>query len=404
MAALGDVFFAASTGVFDSAAAFLLSSRPPKQIVVNCHEGDVEVSPGSAYVVARFNGATDATSAFRRGLRLAQAGLDLISIRGDGDLVTRRTFEEGLLAWRRNSAQVAQIRSMTTMTFTVGAVNLIVRDAQGRIEPAPPNATQHHAAFRYFRLSQVSDDLHEAFRNMYLCFEMLLSSQVAPMRHEKETDWLKRALAAVHSSIGLPGPSANKSADPVEEIFNAVYAAARLPLFHAKVGRNVMEPQASAEERATIARSLEILTALVLSIADKWFGARRQGGFVFTGWVYENLRATFQSGRILAMNDTEPFDREQKDLSSERYARAVAFRTETQDDDVDHRILVLWGEVSVSSLWQGSLQKIEVVSEATPLLGHLLESPLSLEGLDVIEYRDVANVENARQPKRRFEQ
>jgi hypothetical protein len=36
------------------------------------------------------------------------------------------------------------------------------------------------------------------------------------------------------------------------------------------------------------------------------------------------------------------------------------------------------------------------------MLGHALESPLSLEGFDRLEYVDKAAIENVRQPNRRF--
>jgi hypothetical protein len=37
---------------------------------------------------------------------------------------------------------------------------------------------EHHIGFRFFRLAQVTDDLYDAYRNMYLAFEVLLSSRV----------------------------------------------------------------------------------------------------------------------------------------------------------------------------------------------------------------------------------
>ena len=63
---------------------------------------------------------------------------------------------------------------------------------------------------------------------------------------------------------------------------------------------------------------------------------------------------------------------------------------------------MLWGEVPVSSLWQGELSKIEVVGPDAPILGHMLASPLSLDDFNVLQYYDLSAVENAQHPKRRF--
>jgi hypothetical protein len=112
----------------------------------------------------------------------------------------------------------------------------------------------------------------------------------------------------------------------------------------------------------------------------------------------------YTTSRILALRDSQPFVASQRDLSAERYADAVPFRSEVRNDHDDPRIPVLWGEVPVSSLWQGELSKIEVVGPDTPMLGHMLAGPLSLDDFSTLQYYDLSGVENVRHPKRRFKQ
>lgn len=45
---------------------------------------------------------------------------------------------------------------------------------------------QHHIGFRYYRLAQSTEDLYDGFRNMYLAFEVLLSSKYPKVRGEQE--------------------------------------------------------------------------------------------------------------------------------------------------------------------------------------------------------------------------
>jgi hypothetical protein len=101
----------------------------------------------------------------------------------------------------------------------------------------------------------------------------------------------------------------------VEATFEVVYASTRLPLFHVKAGRKVIAPQARDEDRASVILAFELLSRIVLTISETWYGARRRGGFVFAGWVYDNLRSMLESARVLAMNDTDPFDRTQEVLA-----------------------------------------------------------------------------------------
>lgn len=180
MASLGNVKFVARDAPHDSAAAFLLARPPRTGAVVPCDGGEVEVSQETPYVVARFDGAVDAGTARGKGLALAQAGLDLMSMMGMADLLTQKSTEEYLAAWRTGQQQVVRIHSTTTLSFTVNSPKVTVRDPDGKDVTKEPATPFPHPAFPYFRLSQTSDDLYDAFRNMYLCFELLLSSKHPP--------------------------------------------------------------------------------------------------------------------------------------------------------------------------------------------------------------------------------
>ena len=402
MARLGNILFVERDAGYDSAAAFLLARSPRNGAMVSCGGGEVEVSQDSAYVVARFNGADSAETAKNQGLELAQAGLDLMSVMGSADLLTQKSTEEYLLAWRMEGQQVVRIHSTTTLSFTVNSQTISVRDSDGNDVTRKPKIPAHHLAFRYFRLSQASDDLYDAFRNMYLSFELLLSSKHPPRPRERERDWLKRGITSADQDLDLGKFLRPKPQNLVHEIIERVYTSARLPLFHAKTGRFVLAPHGSAKERQKLLGALELLTQIVLAMSSSWYGARRLGGGVFHAWVYQNLRATYKTGRVLALQGNEPFRKDERDLSHERYASAVEMNTEVKDDPDDSHAPLLVADVEVTSLWKGELTQIAVVGPDFPMLGHALESPLSLEGFDRLEYVDKAAIENVRQPKRRF--
>lgn len=403
MASLGAIPFAGRLFPHDSAAAVKLSGPPPSSIVQELDDAEGEVRPDSNYIVVRFNGAFDATSARSKGLELAQRCLDLMSVLGKADLVTTNATEESFVSWRAAGEQRIQLLSTTTLSFDVPPANLVVRDPEGDVVEQKTPRAEYHPAFRYFRLSQVSDDLHEAFRNMYLAFELLLSSRHPPQMREREKDWLLRAVRATHEELDLGRFVRHSTVDVVDEFLARVYTDTRLPLFHAKMGRNVLTPQTSGQERSSVLKALELVTPIVLEMSRAWYCARRQGGGVFHAWVYQNLRSMYESARILAMDDPSPPQADQRNLNAARYNQAVEFRTEVREDPDVERAPMLWGEVRVDALWEGRLSKIEVVGENSPILAYSFSSPLTLDGFDVFEYCDRTAIRNVRQPRRFYE-
>ena len=184
-----------------------------------------------------------------QGLEAAQAGLDLMSIMGTVDLLTQKSTEEYLLSWRTGMKQIVRIYSTTTMSFTVNSPTISVKDKDGNDVTKTPSIPDHHYAYRYFRLSQTSDDLYDAFRNMYLSFEMLLSSKHPPFPRERERTWLESGIARVANDLDLGKFFKPKPMSLVDEIISRVYTSARLPLFHAKNDRKALPPHGSMEER-----------------------------------------------------------------------------------------------------------------------------------------------------------
>src|SRR5262249_18269 len=159
------------------------------------------------------------------GSELLQDGLDMWPIFGRADLATRDAPDEYFAWWRDGGKSVIAVVDTGTFSFHVPPISIEVRDVRGQIVPPTPVTPQHHLAFRFYRLSQVSDDLFDAFRNMYLAVELLLSAKY-PKGVEHEIDWLRASL---------------------------VYLNARLPLFHAKDGRIIFERSSRPRSNARLA-------------------------------------------------------------------------------------------------------------------------------------------------------
>lgn len=212
MATLAGILIADKNSELDSGAAFLLSQKCNVTELVSLDPNwEVEVKVGSPYVVARFKGAIDANDAFNKGYILAQQGLDILSVIGKDNLLIRNGGDEYLIWWREESKQILRV-------VTLCRYSTEVRISFANDQPPQPI---YHESFRYIRLAQITDDLFDAYRNMYLALELLVSTISPKARQESERNWLKRVIGS--------SPDYCTERRIVEEIYKV-----RCDLFHAK--------------------------------------------------------------------------------------------------------------------------------------------------------------------------
>jgi hypothetical protein len=244
--------------VLDSGIAQLLVKRPKTNQEFYYRSATFRAAPDTPFIICCFSGAGSHLDSVTMGSELLQDGLDMLSMSGRADLATRDAPDEYLAWWRDRGKNVIAVVSTATRSFSVGPVTIEVLDAAGQVVPPTPLVPQHHLGFRFYRLSQVSDDLFDAFRNMYLAFELLLSAKY-PKGNEREIDWLRTSLAAAAADLDLASLTPSH-VDPVSHIIDAVYLNARLPLFHAKDGHAYFAPLRSNEDRQEINNALQLLT------------------------------------------------------------------------------------------------------------------------------------------------
>ncbi len=156
--------------------------------------------------------------------------------------------------------------------------------------PPNPGRSAWHPSMRYFRLSQTTTDLFDAFRDLYLAIESLLST-VEPMLMgangrpaEKEHAWITRALLTAaqrmlhHNSAFVLGRYLDPPTDATGEVAVAevkadLYEAGRTKVFHAKSGRLVALPQHDPD-RAAIAGALARYARFYTELGEAVLGVR----------------------------------------------------------------------------------------------------------------------------------
>jgi len=291
---------------------------------------------------------------------------------------------------------MAQV-STITLSVTLGHATVTVQDANGNVVPSTPVIPKHHIGFRFYRLSQVSDDLYDAYRNMYLAFESILSSQY-PKSKGLEINWLRQSLNAAASDLQLSNLIPVGVADPTGYLLAKIYDGARLPLFHAKDGKAYFAPVQSSINRQEVSTSLAILTQIVIRMAGKWFAARRLGGWVNLALLAEQNEKLF-AGSWVVFTDNPDFTL-QDGLDSESIKNGVPFPGTYSESFGGEKRPNISRQLQVSGLAsRGRLHALYIVNDTTPLVGVSPDTTIDFSGLDMFEVHLFLRQRNGSAPK-----
>jgi hypothetical protein len=242
-----------------SGAAFLLQSPSDENLTIEHPSGSVEIRAAAPYVTAALLESVDSELVRDESYRIVQEALDVHAARTRRPLATSHGDLE-YITWRRTESGYLLIASDTAVF--PWAVNATIQ-VSGPTVPTPPLPFVHHASLRYYRLSQLSEDLFDAYRNAYLALEYLVSSESPKAPSESELNWLKRVINGPLAS-GIPNGLV------AGDLLDAIYKDGRLPLFHAKTGATFFAPHGA--ERAHIQNLFSRLTLLLVALLQHKFG------------------------------------------------------------------------------------------------------------------------------------
>jgi hypothetical protein len=383
----------------DSGLALLLI-KPPEKYEEIIHKGAIlRVSPDTSFAVCIFNGAKSHEEAVTIGSSIAQECLDLLSMTGKEDLATRDSSDEYIAWWVSKGGKTISYNSTITLKFSVGSPRLQIRDKNGKVIPEVIISPNYHLAFRYYRLAQVTDDLFDSFRNMYLAFEVLLSSR-NPRKRKGEKLWLEDSLKKYESSLHLQRFVPEATPSSVDYLIETIYNNARLPLFHAKVGEAKYIPIDSSN-RETVSQALSLLTKIVIRMAEVWYNCRRLGGGVNLAHFEEYYQKLLMNSYFVLTDDPNFTSEDSPDSPSIKNGQK--FLAKFDEHFLNERRPNVNGILDVSTIKNtGPLLAIFLANGQKTLLSCTLESPIDLDGFDHFETFQFLRGYNASQPKYLF--
>jgi hypothetical protein len=263
-----------------SGAAFLLNT--PSKVNLSSADNDgwnVEIKAGGRYVVASKQTALPGPQdCWESGFTAVQRGLDLFSISRSADLGVKESDTEHMVWWPEQGEAVLRTTHVVTINLALNA-QITARDAAGNVLGAAPPAPTWHQSLRYFRLAQVTDDLFDAYRNLYLGLEAILD-RIEPQKlsgkgkPEAEGAWFRRALTVADARISLAPYAPKGSVDPVGDLYDELYVRTRTALFHAKNSRPSFLPRAAGNDQELVRAASSNLARLLMALAENELGTR----------------------------------------------------------------------------------------------------------------------------------
>lgn len=373
---------------YQSGATFRLADRLGS-MRINFDNDAVRIpESGQSLEVALRDASVDPVSA---AYRIAEQTLDVIA--ADSFLVTELIDplrEHG--SWSREGG-ITTLRYVTTSRLaTEMTVEAVVTTAEGEIRSQTQPTRQWHPSHAYFRRSQATNHLHEAYRNLFLALEALLSTAYPWSRGVGESAWLAAALQHVCEGYGIDLSShlSVQGRNPYKQFLREQYNARRCALFHAKLSEGPALP-GDLSSRAELLEATRLLGRLYLDLSRRIAGARFGGGAL----SYEAF-----SGMMNGIADMRFYisEREDFDLSASVTA-PVELELRAMGNPGLHRLTGRW---ATATLPKGTLRRAGGIKgedgESSEALWSQVE--INTTGVDSFEFivqMELVNAKNLRE-------
>ena len=262
-------------------AVFLLRKPPVRTDSVSLNGWVTSVVRGAKMVVTHGpSTAIDYVGTLADALTAANRGLDYLAVQARADCAIRDAHDQSLIWWP--DADLGAVVMRLTVVQTLGLILDLVGTVtypDATVPPSPPPQTaMAHDVFRFVRMSRTSENLYDAYRNMFLAFECLLSDirpaqQLPNGRWEGERQWFTAALAVAGQLVPLTKLVPSGTTDPVDWVYRNIYSAERSALMHAK--RQYLLPQDDTSKQR-LTDSLGKLWTYISELIERHFGVNRR--------------------------------------------------------------------------------------------------------------------------------
>ena len=361
----------------------------------------VELKQDHVYAVARSCDLQAYDNLVTSGLEQIQRCLDIIAVKKLGIIVLDHPEINHIALFQRNGEAILRHFSVAILGIET-SLSVEVRDKDGNIKPSDPIPEPIWTwAFRYYRLSQASQDIFEAYRNLFLSLEALLNNIRPKLPKESERTWLKNALSEIATKVQLEKHTPEAITDPIAYFMKTQYTGIRCRLFHAKYP-NALLPHEELNPTDVLV-AYEALLRLWRDIAETYFHVTR-GGSVFTYQGFKWLMdKKFKSPLSLHFTEDGSPPREDDTQVSPLGLTTFEFGQSRYLGEAKPGIVSWQGEISLLDIHKHlSIHRVCSLVDKTLLNVAFIKDGLSPSGADVFQTHQIMRLSNRSQPKTTF--
>ncbi|MCF8057199.1 MAG: hypothetical protein K9K37_11260 [Desulfocapsa sp.] len=354
---------------------------------------------GHSHIVASTPVKLDFNNTKKSGVSAITQALDFICVQQNITTNISNPGDNIICLYRESGLSVLSY----TATFNLAiSTNLSTQrlDKYGNIkEEESAEEPKWHRSFRYYRLSQLAGDIYEAYRNLYLAFEVLAESCYPRGNNEREGAWVRRCFYEFHTSYNLSSFSPEYHPKPSEYLFGVLYEHVRCKLFHSRSVDAILpfyEIDASK-----IKDSYECLMGVWRHIGKRVLYVSSAGGVItYQGYRTLTDKAFTDVVDVVVTADPSPVTHEDTLVSPNNYKTIKLGNCRYAGEVNPGMVSIEATETNVSQLPQ--IYRLSLTAKDNLIAVSYIASGLCLEGVDRFRVRLNQRLIQGSQPKVEF--
>lgn len=409
MARVGKLFIAGAEefdGKYRCGISYSLSITPPVSYIYEMNQGiwQVEFTAESNDVVARTIEDVSYEELQSNGFSAIQEALDILSVKGIFSSNLWNPGKSNIGVYYKNGKRVLFTYSL--FDYPMGT-DLEIRQVDIHGNEVVLSTLQEpvwNESFRYYRISQSSNDLFEAYRNLFLAFEALLNSICQKERSEGEGTWLQRSLSMINARVSLSQFTPTGNEDPVAYIKRSQYEHIRCHLQHAKFPNAVL-PHSNLNPIDVQNAYVELLQ-IWRKIASSYFHTQTGGGVITNAGFSHMMNNLFMDKAIIYYTPDQSPSRNEDIAVSPLGVAVYKFHSSNYLGQVFPGVVRITAYEDIATLSEQFVSPVYRICCGIPesLFGvNFIKSGLTVSGVDSWECTHDIRLINSSQPKMVFE-
>lgn len=384
-------------GLARAAVVFNLDEAAPETRMFPDIDGwEVEVKAGYASLVARTTEDLDEPALHERAINVAGIALDIMAVADFQPLLLKSPGNDFII-FTRGDPVTLRLHNLVSFGVSVSPPSVSITGADGTVRLLPQRMPMWSPAFRFYRLSQTSNDVFDAYRNLFLALEALLDESITKKgKGEREQPWLTRAFSEAALRVNIT--PAQTSGVSIPEFVDRIYKI-RLNLFHAKQGKTFV-PAVDTNYR-TVSDAYRDLVAIWRKMAEQFFSVTPRGGAMMAGG-FRLMTESLVDTHVAVSEDVAPLSKEDEHFSPSGKDVFVFDKKVCMTEERPGRIL-LESVQNIADHQTKTIGRVGLVfSDGTPVIASDDFGLLNIDGIERLQTGFLVRLDNKRQTRIEF--